>query len=271
MSDSLPAVAESDAQGDVAALFADIRATYRVGVVNLVWRHLATIEGALPWAWGAVKPLYVSGHVAAAASAIRAARPLPPVAPLPAEVTACAGLDPAARAEVARVIGAYDRANPMALAALSLLQARLSGGIAPGEARAPLHEDAAEVPLPPLPALEGLAPPVAALVRRANAIATEGDAPILASLYRHLALWPPALALSWAVLAPREAALRQAIAATRALALDEAARLAPLLPEAPPPPAPEATHAALARFTGDAIGRMVVLGGVLAVAFGPEG
>ena len=38
---------EAAATGDVAAPFADIRATLGVGVVNLIWRHLATIDGAL--------------------------------------------------------------------------------------------------------------------------------------------------------------------------------------------------------------------------------
>ena len=61
MNDPFPAVVEAAATGQTADLFADIRATVGVRVVNLVWRHLATIEGALPWSWSAVKPLYVRG------------------------------------------------------------------------------------------------------------------------------------------------------------------------------------------------------------------
>jgi hypothetical protein len=30
-----------------AAIFADVRTVYRVGVVHVVWRHLATLPGAL--------------------------------------------------------------------------------------------------------------------------------------------------------------------------------------------------------------------------------
>ncbi len=48
MSDPLPAITEAQASGAIADLFADIRATVGVRVVNLVWRHLATMEGALP-------------------------------------------------------------------------------------------------------------------------------------------------------------------------------------------------------------------------------
>ena len=52
MSDPVPAVTEAAATGETAAIFADIRQVLGVDVVNLIWRHLATIEGALPWAWG---------------------------------------------------------------------------------------------------------------------------------------------------------------------------------------------------------------------------
>ena len=52
MTDPLPAIAEADATGAVALMFADIRAVTGVGVVNLIWRHLATIPGGLAWAWG---------------------------------------------------------------------------------------------------------------------------------------------------------------------------------------------------------------------------
>ena len=64
--DPVAAITDAQARGEIAALYADIRATLGVPVVNLVWRHLATIEGALPWAWGAVRPAYRSGAVAAA-------------------------------------------------------------------------------------------------------------------------------------------------------------------------------------------------------------
>ena len=57
--DPIAAIPEAEATGDTAALFADIRATLGLPVVNLVWRHLATIPGGLPWTWDQVKPFYV--------------------------------------------------------------------------------------------------------------------------------------------------------------------------------------------------------------------
>jgi hypothetical protein len=45
--DPVPAVPENEATGVIAGIFADIRDTLNVEVVNLIWRHLATMPGAL--------------------------------------------------------------------------------------------------------------------------------------------------------------------------------------------------------------------------------
>lgn len=267
MSDPVPAILEADATGEIAEIFADIRATYRIGVVNLIWRHLAVFEGALPWAWASLKPLYVGGHVAAAASVLRAERPLPEAPNVPAAAWACIGLDPA---PVRDVIAAYDRSNPMALAALTLLRESTAPGFAAsGTPRAPLFPDEAAIPLPALLALHEMPPHTAEMVRALNAMGSTAEQPILASMYRHMAHWPGALALAYGALAPLHAsgALQSAIAATRDLAREEAARMATLLPRLPPPPDLSRVNAALDAFIQDAIGRMVVNGGVLGAAF----
>lgn len=77
MSDPVPAIAESEATGSIAEIFADIRSVYRVGVVNLIWRHLATIPGGLPWVWTMARPLYADGTVGREATALRAGLSLP--------------------------------------------------------------------------------------------------------------------------------------------------------------------------------------------------
>ena len=43
MSDPVPAITEAAATGETAAIFADIRQVLGVDVVNLIWRHLATM------------------------------------------------------------------------------------------------------------------------------------------------------------------------------------------------------------------------------------
>ena len=60
--DPVPAITEKDATGEVAELYADIRQTLGVPLVNLIWRNLATIPGALAWAWLSVKPVFENGQ-----------------------------------------------------------------------------------------------------------------------------------------------------------------------------------------------------------------
>ena len=55
MSDPVPAITEAEATGETAALFADIRAVYRVSVVNLIWRHLTIMPGVLPHVWATLR------------------------------------------------------------------------------------------------------------------------------------------------------------------------------------------------------------------------
>jgi len=47
MSDPVPAITEAAATGETAAIFADIRQVLGVDVVNLIWRHLATIDNGI--------------------------------------------------------------------------------------------------------------------------------------------------------------------------------------------------------------------------------
>jgi hypothetical protein len=79
MSDPVPAITEAAATGETAAIFAGIRQVLGVDVANLIWRHLATMDGALPWAWQALRPLYADGSVIGQATALRRDLALPPM------------------------------------------------------------------------------------------------------------------------------------------------------------------------------------------------
>jgi hypothetical protein len=247
MSDPVPAVAEADATGAVAAMFADIRAVTGVGVVNLIWRHLATIPGGLEWAWGCVRPRYGDGGMADAADRLRAGLGVPDLGHLPLP-------DPAA----GRILAAYDRTNARALLALYGLLARLDGvGAAPMTPGMPRVEEALK--LPPLPALDSLAPETAALILRLNHMGAGRPDPILASMYRHLAYWPDFLAAIEAPLG--RCAVRPMIEAALLAARDDGLAFAPLLADMPNLPAASvaAVRAALSRFAEDALARMVVI------------
>ena len=159
MSDPFPAVAEAAATGETAELFADIRATVGVRVVNLVWRHLATIDGALPWAWGAVKPLYLQGMADRAAVRFRESMSLPVLGSL-------AGEQPKS---VDDVLASYDHSNTINLFALGALVAWLRGETAAeGMPEAGPRLPAPDVVLPKLASAEDVAPETWALVLRLN-------------------------------------------------------------------------------------------------------
>ena len=274
--DPISAVTEAEATGETAAIFTDIKAAYRVGAVNLIWRHLATIPDCLPWAWRAIRPLYVDGTIARETVAFRASLRLPVLAPVPPEVFASLGLSTDDVARIRGVLAAYDRTNSMALIALTAVAVLgnslpLREGGENGSDRAagtppprPLPQGEGEsfqtIPLPVLTPLDVMPPHVAALVIRLNDFGTDADKPILASMYRHLSHWPPYLGLAWAVLAPLDASgvLRAAIDATSRHA--QAVATGIRMDAGPPPPG---ALDAIAPFISDVIPKMIALCGIL--------
>ena len=255
MNDPFPAVAEAAATGEVADLFADIRTTVGVRVVNLVWRHLATLEGALPWAWAAVKPLYLQGMADAAAVRFRESMVLP-------RLEGVAGDQPAS---VDAVLASYDHSNTINLFSLGALAAWLRGEAAP--VREPASEPAAGPRLPPpdvaLPKLamqEDVTPETWQRVLRLNRFGDRPQPLILASMYRHLAHAPAFLERLETALAPVQAdgSLDRAIAANRAAAGVEAALLARAI-AAPRPRLAAEIETGVQAFVDHAIGKMVTI------------
>jgi hypothetical protein len=251
VSDPFPAVAESSATGETAALFADIRATVGVRVVNLVWRHLATIDGALPWAWGAVKPLYLQGIPDQAAVRFRKTMIVPKLGSLTGQRAA----------SVDDVLASYDHSNTINLFALGALVVWLRDdtakkGVPLGGRRLP----SPDVTLPKLASEEDVSPETWALVLRLNKF---GDAPkpiILASMYRHLAHAPEFLERLEPALAAVQAdgSLDRAIAANRAAAEGQSRLLARAI-DAPAPRERARIEAGVAAFVEHAIGKMVTI------------
>ena len=269
MSDPVPAIAESEATGSIAEIFADIRSVYRVGVVNLIWRHLATIPGGLPWVWTTARPLYADGTVGREATALRAGLSLPELPAWPTAALKSAGLQDGDIAGIRTVLAAYDRTNAMDLIVFLAVQLRLEGAPPPlhavaGHPAPASGEPLPDLPLPPLLALADMSPMGAKLVLAINGLGAIHRKPILASMYRHLAHWPAYLALVWTALAPLDfdrrldRAIADAIAQARARARCLAARLPTPLPAIRPLTARRVTRA-IDMFTGDAIARMVVI------------
>jgi len=216
-------IPEEAASGTIGDIYADIRATLGVPMVNTIYRHLAIAPAALEWAWSAVRPHMLSGAVARQADVLRqdvrgalqAARPASPIGPL--------RVPPRRRRDARRLVHAYDVANCLNLVALTHLLRQADGLPAPDATRyagmaSPAPGDAAPASLPAIPALDSLPPDVQACLQRLNRFGERNPPAAVAGLYRHLAAWPQLLAPveAWlrpweqcgALLAAREAAVR---------------------------------------------------------------
>jgi hypothetical protein len=268
--DSIPAITEQDASGEIAALYADLRITLGVPFVNLIWRHLATIPGGLAWTWTLVKPLYLSGELDRLSVETAARAGLPSLTRWPDFVWEGVAIDRGARRLIARLIDGYNRANGVnflaLLAAVSVLRdgmpARLDTGRALPWANRPLVATDA---LPPLPKLSELSPPLLALVRRLDQFGRLGSSDAIASLYLHLALWPPFLSIAYTSLEPlhRSGELAKIQQGVIAFGRQQAFGLAGLVDRNLPAIAPENRAAVLRpldEFTCLMIGRMIVMG-----------
>jgi hypothetical protein len=216
-------IAESEATGAIAEVYAEIRAALRVPLVNLIYRHLATEAGRLEATWARLRPNLAEAEThALAAELIAAAERLRP-APLRLDA---AGIPEDTVAAARAILDVYDRANALnLLAASALLDGNRGSGSARGE---PAAEVSAEELLP-------MADPAALdedtrtlLERMSRAAAPPGEGALTPSLYRHLASSPALLRAVWDAAGPalRSPPALQAVDVVRA----EGARLAAHLP-----------------------------------------
>ena len=192
MGDPVAAVAEHEATGEVAAIFADIRTTLGIPVVNLIWRHLATIDGGLDWAWQSAKPIYQSGHAERSADGLIARLPVPMPPALAPGALASAGVGDTDLATVRAIAAAYNRGNGLNLLALGALVTPPAG---PMPAAAPVVGGDVAASIPRVLSQPDVAPHVWTLVTSLNRLGGRPNEPILATLYRHLAYWPGLLAV----------------------------------------------------------------------------
>lgn len=179
---TLPEIRESEAEGRIAILFADIRATQGAGNVNYIWRHLATIPGALEYSWAACRErereIHAFGekiwsHACAAMAQDPSLRP--DTGELPEQVC--------------EVLESYAQGNRWNLAAVSALLGRPLGPSAPPRRAAPDSREA----IPPAPRFQELSTELRAIVDSLSCAGPAADTPIRPTLWGHLALFPDVL------------------------------------------------------------------------------
>ena len=261
---NLPELAEGDATGDKAAIYAEIRKLGGVPMVALIFRHLATLPGALEWMWSALGPAWRGGELQESAWQIAREAPLAPIAVMPRPALAALGIDEAALEEVRVVLAAYNRANPENLLSVLCMLRLLEGRASSRDFLIrPWNPPAAPGPLVPMGSIDGLPQELDALLELVAAPGEPGSPRVVQSLYRHLLHRPQFLALAVTLLKQRfddgsiDAGVRHIHAAMARAADEIVARIS----------APKAPHRGVAtvceRFGGVVIPQMIVVGRLL--------
>lgn len=273
---SLPELPYDGASGEVRAIYDALAAALGVRLVNLVYRHLATVPGCLEWAWATVGADFLAGRFA-----VRSA----PMAAIvarggvglgePISLTAC-GLSAAEADAAVRTVDAYNRANPMNALSLRVVARALAANRPAGHFSLPASNATALVELLPIVPLDGLP---GATSERLLLLARQAAGPetrIVPSLFRHFTPWPGLLAEISDRLAPLAAA--DAFGRIAANVSEEAARIGDAMFDALPQPGPDAVlppadaRAALAETVAafpTAICRMIVVGTMLRAILRP--
>lgn len=268
--DPVPAIAESDATGNVAKLYSDIRDTLGVPVVNLIWRHLATIDGGLDFAWTTLKPVYASGEIAAQAASLNNQLDLPTLPGLSRSTLDAIDLSNRDLEAIHTVIASYERSNAGNLVAMGALLAVLNNVSDESAARSAETTvvDPVRGEMPALPSLNDMSPPVRALVDDLNTIGDRQT--VMPTMYRHLAHWPAFLAQLHVLLKPLDADGR--LEHMIVTATDEALRLGSTMRSRVTPPATprseiaEQLRTSVQLFVDEPISKMTAIGGLVFAA-----
>ena len=226
-SDPVPAVLESEAEGEIREIFLDIKDTTGADVVNLIWRHLAVTPGALQAVWKMLRPVYKSGLVLSEAKKFRENLSLPKIPPVSQQALRACGVDNLGHINITNILKSYNQTNSINLIGLSSALACMASDGQPREVTIGKPPYELLAPLPPLPSMSSLDKHIQELVHHLNNICEE-DGRIIASMYRHLAYWPGYLGLIYALLSPYEhnAHIKLIIASVRSEAYSMGASIA---------------------------------------------
>lgn len=186
----LPELSTDKAAGEVRNIYGAIEAALGVRLVNLVYRHLATVPGALEWAWYTVGAPFQAGVFADRSKTL-----IPAAAAAPDRCISLvsAGLSVAEAGRVLATLDAYNRANPMNALSLRVIALALEAG---RPAAAVPIEPPPPVELPellPMASLDGMEAGTRDTMQRLARLTTGRDTRIVPSLFRHFAPWPELL------------------------------------------------------------------------------
>ena len=237
----LPELLEHQATGEIATIYDEIRRFSGVPYVSSLQRYVATMPGALEWAWEAVRPALASGTVQETGWRLAQEVRVPPAPKVSVAALRVWGVDAAGLTAIRNVAANFVRVAPVNLTTGGCLRLLLEGARPSGAGFA-----TGWTPPEMLPPMPGNADP-AKLSPDARAVlmqlATELDGqPFIPALYRQVAHWPGFLAWLATELGPRFDApeTNTARAAFRQAAWDAARDIVARLPGLPSRPAPDA-------------------------------
>jgi len=275
-SQKTPVLAElpvGDAVGEIKAIYSAIESALSVKLVNLVYRHLATVPGALEWAWGTVGPAFEEGVFARRSrDVVLMAFP----APSDAVFLGRAGLSEGESRAVLGTIDAYNRANPMNALSLRVIELALEDG-RPALWMPTVAKDTRTLPsLLPMTPLDRVADETMKTLNRLAYLTTGDDSGLVPSLFRHFTVWPELLAqlADWLEPLAADGVIEEQVASVK-IEADRIAReiFAQLDPPGDGAVMPdEATRSALLKtiqIFPPTICRMIVIGGLLRSALKP--
>ncbi|MCZ2403668.1 hypothetical protein IV498_10850 [Paenarthrobacter sp. Z7-10] len=198
----LPEILEDEADGETLDCYNRLKAALPARTVNLIYRHLATIPGALPWATSIVEELAPTDFLDRAAQSL-ALTPGPQLPPLAPQYWHDHGVGEEDRNRALDILRVYNSSNPRNLAVLMVMQHHLDhpGDTAPasapaGEAQSPSGRTTpadvvsrSDAPLAPPPPPGGVAPEILELIQQ-TCRQLNISPQLLPTLHRHLGTMP---------------------------------------------------------------------------------
>lgn len=243
----LTELAEADATGEIAEIFAEIRHFYATPYVSSIHRHLATRPGVLEWAWELVAPAFRSGVAQETGWRIAADAALTPLSPIPVDALAVWGVAPSDIGTIRQIAESFTRVSPLNLVFGGIVKDVVTGAPLGGQPLAVPRNWSPPASLAPPPAMVDPARLAAAEQRVLERFRSgTGNTAFVPGLYRMLARWPGLLAHLAVELGPRFDSTEKASTAERLIAEIDAAvagiRAGLPSPKRAPPSEDEASH-----------------------------
>jgi hypothetical protein len=185
----LPEIREEDAPAAIGRVYADIKRASGTPLVNLIYRHLATIPGGLEWVWGCIRMNWDYDGLLKAASAL----PSPQIViDLPDVLWRTVGISEKDLGQIRHLVDHYNSTNAPNILGITALSRIIRHRYHASVDTKPTWTDAPRRELvhagPPVPALDSLPPDVMQLLRFVNGLGETESPAVIASLFRHLTL-----------------------------------------------------------------------------------